>query len=199
MSVVKTKILSAPPKNEREILRYAGSAGASSEDILSLVSDCLAEVQRFAEYKVCYAELPISISDDVCDLGALSVRSSHLAKNLASSESVILFAATVGVGIDRLIAKYSSLSPARALILDAIGAERIESLCDAFCKEYEKEHGVKLAPRFSAGYGDLPLEAQKEIFSLLAPQKNIGLFLNSSLSMSPSKSVTAIIGIKNGD
>ena len=41
----------------------------------------------------------------------------------------------VGADIDRLIAKHSRLSPSRALMLQAIGAERIEALCDAFCND----------------------------------------------------------------
>ena len=44
-------------------------------------------------------------------------------------------------------------------------------------------------------YGDLPLEMQKDIFNVLDCSKRIGLTLNESLLMSPSKSVTAIIGI----
>lgn len=50
-------------------------------------------------------------------------------------------------------------------------------------------------PRFSPGYGDLPLSAQREIFAVLDCGKRIGLMLNDSLLMSPSKSVTAFVGI----
>ena len=39
------------------------------------------------------------------------------------------------------------------------------------------------------------LEVQKEIFQVLNCNKHIGASLNSSLLMSPSKSVTAFIGI----
>ena len=49
-------------------------------------------------------------------------------------------------------------------------------------------------PRFSPGYGDLSLEVQKEIFSLLDCPRKIGVSLGDSLLMTPSKSVTAIIG-----
>ncbi len=50
-------------------------------------------------------------------------------------------------------------------------------------------------PRFSPGYGDLTLLAQKDIFAVLDCGKRIGLTLNDSLLMSPSKSVTAFVGI----
>ena len=105
--------------------------------------------------------------------------------------------AGAGLEIDRLIRRYTSLSPAKALFFQAIGAERIESLCDAFCEELKKD-GLQLRPRFSPGYGDLPMELQKDIFRVLDCPRKIGLALNESLLMSPSKSVTAIIGIGEG-
>ena len=195
MSIVHTKSFPAPPVRLREILRYASAVqGELGIDIL--IDSCLSEAQDILEYKVCFCELECHVKDGVCDFGHFSLNSADLAKNLASSRSVILFGATVGVGLDRLINKYSSISPSRALIMQAIGAERIEALCDAFCKELEEERKISLRPRFSAGYGDLPLDAQKQIFDTLCPQKNIGLFLNASQSMSPSKSVTAFAGIK---
>ena len=83
------------------------------------------------------------------------------------------------------------------MFFQAIGAERIESLCDAFCAEREAE-GLRLRPRFSPGYGDLPLELQRDLFRGLDCSRKIGLTLNESLLMSPSKSVTAIAGIVGG-
>ncbi|MBQ5601557.1 MAG: Vitamin B12 dependent methionine synthase activation subunit, partial [Clostridia bacterium] len=71
----------------------------------------------------------------------------------------------------------------------------IEALCDAFCADIKKEYNTGLEPRFSPGYGDLPLSAQKNIFAVLDPERRIGLTLNSSLLMSPSKSVTAFVGL----
>ena len=53
--------------------------------------------------------------------------------------------------------------------------------------------------RYSPGYGDLSLESQKQVFALLNPPKYIGVTLNDSLLMSPSKSVTGIIGIGGCD
>ena len=111
--------------------------------------------------------------------------------------AAIIFAATVGLAPDRLVARNLVSSPTRALVFDAIGAERIESLCDAFCEDIKAKIGneKKLRPRFSAGYGDLDIEVQRDIFRLLDCPKNIGLTLTESLLMTPSKSVTAIIGI----
>ena len=46
-------------------------------------------------------------------------------------------------------------------------------------------------------YGDFPIEMQPAICEALESNKKIGVFVNESLLLSPSKSVTAIIGIEN--
>ncbi len=193
-SVILIKTYNEPPFCEKEILRYAGCKEADSE-IAALVKSCIDEIKTKLTYKVCYRKFLVKICDDICDFGAFTLRSKNLAFNLKESESAILFAATVGVEIDRLIAKYGRISPSKALMFQAIGAERIEALCDTFCADISKEYNMDTKPRFSPGYGDLPLTSQKEIFAVLSPEKQIGLTLNDSLLMSPSKSVTAIVGL----
>lgn len=186
--MIKTKIYQEPPFCEKEILRYAGCKGEDPE-IVDLMRSCIKETQGKLTYKVCYRELSVSICRSVCDFGVFNLSSAGLSKNLTGCSEVIVFGATVGVEIDRLIAKYSRISPSRALMFQAIGAERIEALCNAFCAEHN------CPTRFSPGYGDLPLDIQKNIFNILDCGKHIGLFLNDSLLMSPSKSVTAFAGV----
>lgn len=186
------------PVCEKEILRYAGCRTVQS-DVSELLKDCLVEVENSLKYQVCYRELEVNITDDKCDFGVFSVCSASLAKHLCGCKRVIVFAATIGFGIDRLITKYSHILPARGLMLQAIGAERIEALCNTFCNDIEAETSLNITARFSPGYGDVPLEVQRDIFSLLNCDKYIGISLNNSLLMSPSKSVTAFVGIGGGN
>ena len=111
----------------------------------------------------------------------------------------MVFCATVGVGIDRIIAKYNRLSPAKAVLLQALGSERVEALCDALCGEIAlsvADEGLECTRRFSPGYGDLPLDLQREIFTSLECTRRIGVTIGDNLFMTPTKSVTAIFGIK---
>ncbi len=192
--MVQITTISAPPFCEREALRFAGCREADAETT-ALLAACFEEVKEQLHYRVCFAEVPVTIAGDVCDFGAFRLCSRALAKTLDGCERSVLFGATLGVEIDRLIAKYGRLSPAKALMLQAIGAERIESLCDAFCVQYREACGEALTMRFSPGYGDLPLSAQRELFAALDLPRKIGLTLNDSLIMSPTKSVTAIVGV----
>ncbi len=185
--VILKKTYDAPAFNEKEILRYAGCKTAD-ESTMKLLSDCIEVSKNAFTYNVCYTCVPIDFVFSKTD-------SKSLGKNLSGCDSAVIFGATVGVEIDRLIAKYGRISPAKAVMLQAIGAERIESLCDLFNDEIKRMY-KNTRPRFSPGYGDLPVELQKDIFRLLDCPKNIGLSLNDSMMMSPSKSVTAIIGVK---
>ena len=193
----QVRFFSEPPVNRREILRYAGAKDGAA-DVDALLSDCLKEAGGSFAYRACFQEWPLVQNGDSLDLGFAAVRSADLSRALKGCSRVVVFAATVGLGIDRLIARHSRLSPARALMMQAIGAERIESLCDAFSRETARlaaEENLKTTPRFSPGYGDLPLTLQKNIVQTLDCGRLIGLTLNESLLMSPSKSVTALIGL----
>lgn len=196
--MILTRNYEEPPICEKEILRYAGCK-SSDDELLQLLRTCIEEVRGKLTYKVCYRELPVTITEGTSDFGCLTAQSRNLAKNLKDCKTAIVFAATLGVEIDRLIAKYSRISPSKALMIQAIGAERIEALCDAFCEDVAREKTMALKPRFSPGYGDLPLEIQKDIFQILDCSKRIGVSLNGSLLMSPSKSVTAFVGLTESE
>ena len=191
---VLTKTYFDLPFNKKELLRYADCKDLSPK-IEALLNECIEEATQTLSYKVCYCVLPVNILGNTIDFAAFKVNSEKLTINLKDCEKAVLFGATLGTDIDRIIMKYGKLSPTKALFFQAIGATMIEALCDEFCKDIKAEVNVNLKPRFSPGYGDLDLSCQKNIFKLLNCSKNIGLTLNDSLLMSPTKSVTAFVGI----
>ena len=184
MTVI-TKKYENIPIIKKEILRYAGCKGEVTSDITELMESCINEAKDSIAYTLCYCELEVHILGDVCDFGVMSVTSADLSKSLSGCKKVILFTATLGVEIDRLIKKYSKISPSRAVMIQAVGTAQIEALCDTFCRE------IGFPRRFSPGYGDLSIDIQTKIFDILNCAKNIGVTLTDSLLMSPSKSVTA--------
>ena len=187
-----------PPIRMREVLRYMGAEKATDE-MQTLLAECTEEAREVFVCRVCFRVFDVRTDGDDVDLGFARVESRALRKNLDGCDRAVLFAATVGLEIDRLITRYSRLSPSRALCFQALGAERIEALCDAFEEELRARYaaeGKVLRPRFSPGYGDLSLELQRDIFRALDCPRQIGLSLNESLLMTPTKSVTAVIGIR---
>lgn len=198
MNTVYVKSFEPERVNEAEVIRYMRCSSASDE-VLELLRDCEREASSHFDYKVCFCRLSLEIDRNCCDFGVFSTISSDLSRRLKGCTEAIVFAATVGVGIDRLIAKYAQISPAKALMLQALGAERVEALCDKICELFPTEFGYPVTARFSPGYGDLELSVQKSIFAVLGCEKRIGLTLNDSLMMLPTKSVTAFVGLKRED
>ncbi len=191
------------PVSVNEIWRYAGYFGKSDgvgSELEALLKSVKTDLSGKFSYKVCYKRMNIKWENEMPSLPFYS-KSKNLALRLKGCNEIILFSATVGLEIDRYIARCQRFSPLKALIANAYGTERIENLCDTFCSDMEENfkcENLSLTKRYSPGYGDLPLEAQSEIFSLLDCSRQIGVSLNESLLMSPSKSVTAIIGLRKG-
>ena len=185
--------LPAPPIDRREVLRYAGGReGNATTD--ALLDSVIAEAAPLYTYTAAVRICPISANGNSVTVGQLPLSSRALAAALNGARRAAVFAVTVGPRADRLLSRYARLSPARALLLDALGSERAEALTEATVAALQAE-GYALTRRFSPGYGDLPLEAQHVLFSLLDCERTLGLTLNKSLLMSPAKSVTAIAGI----
>lgn len=185
--------------NIKEIYRYMGYKKSDpDETIKKLTEKLIKEAEDIFSYKACFEKFPVEIVNNNVDLGFVSAKSNSLIKNLKDCHEIILFTATLGTEFDRLLIKYSKSSPSSAVILNAIGTAYIEAWCDKIYNDFkinEQKLNYYLRPRFSPGYGDLPLEIQKNIFSVLDCSRKIGVSLTDSLLMTPSKSVSAIIGI----
>lgn len=201
---VYKKEYKAPEIDAREALRYAGVRGDSPESE-RLLSEVVSESAGVFTYNVVYARLSAEEAAGVIGVATNEALASPekpysrlYSERLFDVSEVILFAASVGVGVDRMIRRYCVSSPSRAVMLDALGSERVEALLDAFCEDMNVEAGAigcRALPRFSPGYGDLPLALQSRILTALDAPRILGVGLNESLLMSPSKSVTAIMGI----
>lgn len=186
--------------DRREIYRYLGFSN-SLPDIRTqdTVSDSLSELLGVCRPRFFSRIYPLKLAGDKgVDFFCFQSESRDLHKNLCGCERVILFAATLGSEVDRLIRRYSRLEVSKALIVQAAAAALVEAYCDGENErlrvEFLKE-GCYLRPRFSPGYGDFPLSVQKDLLRALEAEKRVGITLTDSYLMIPSKSVTAVIGI----
>ena len=187
---------------EKEIFRYLGYHGVKPTlPVRQRVEACVLELQKTAQPKTVSLRFPLlwdKENPSVVHIAGMSIVSRDLAGNLAGCQEAFLFAATIGPGPDRLIRRAELSHMADAAIYQAASSEMIEAVCrkenEALRLAVEK-NGMYLRPRYSPGYGDCPLDVQKGFSSVLNLPKTIGVFLTDSLLMTPSKSVTAFIGI----
>ena len=188
----------------REVYRYLGYRGiVPDETVRTAAEECIAQLAREVTPRQVRRLLPLTrtVREDGAErlvIEGIPVDSLALQKNLRGCEEICLMACTLGPGPDRLIRRASVAQMSRAVILQAASAAMIEDLCDlvnARIREEAAERGLRTRPRFSPGYGDLPLELQRGISRILQMPKTIGVGLTDTLLMTPSKSVTAIVGL----
>lgn len=122
-------------------------------------------------------------------------------KHLSGCDKVYSFVATLGHGIDRIIKTYQLTDMSLSYYLDALAGLFVEKLCDFVCRVIaKKEVGKDITQRFSCGYGDFPLDTQKDILKLLDAEKQLGVTLSEGGMMIPFKTVTAVLGVgKKGE
>lgn len=133
------------------------------------------------------------LPDNSLDLGFARFRSESLARNLKGARRALVFAVTTGIGVDRLLLRLSRVSQAEHFITDALSSAAAEAACDAAQRRLQGD--LIGRPRFSPGYGDLPLGIQPALLGALRADRTLGITLNDALLMTPMKSITAIMGI----
>ena len=179
--------------NRKEIFRYLNVAKSDSATRM-LVEKCIDEICTIATPRAVYVESNVAVAGDEIKFDFMTVKSQNLATNLKLCKRAYAFAATLGIALDREIEKYYRISQLKSSVYHAIGSALIESFCDRVNEILVSNNDS--APRFSPGYGDFSLNYQKTLLTALDAERKIGIILGESLMMSPSKSVTAIIGIK---
>ena len=128
------------------------------------------------------------------------IYSRDLAKMLRDSQQVWLAAVTIGPSLGEQSAElFAQGQAAAAAVYDAVGSECADASMD-FLQEYAGTQLRRSARslskfRFSPGYGDWSLEAQKDFFAWLKPE-SIGLQLSDKLLLLPEKSVTALAAVR---
>lgn len=183
----------------REAIRYLGyGRHAIDEQTLALVTSSMEELEARVRERFIYRIFELSGGDDILKIGTWTIRSRSLSKNMKGCGRVAVFAATLGTDADHMIRRASITEMAKAVVLQACAAAILEDYCDRcqdqIAEEMEKE-GCYLRPRFSPGYGDFDISHQKTLLQILQADKTIGLTMTKSFMLTPTKSVTALIGI----
>ena len=185
------------PFDEKEILRYAMLPSFAPKPEELPLKECLEAAKGAAKCRAVWRRYPLRRNGEELDLGFARTDTRDLRQHLEGCSEILLFACTAGAEMDRRIARAKLLSPARGLLMHAIGAQQVEGGCDRLCQRLaELFPDRQLADRFSPGYGDLPLAMQRDVMEALDCGRTVGITLTDSLLMTPSKSVTAIIGMK---
>ena len=92
--------------------------------------------------------------------------------------------------------------PLEGAVLDAACSAYVEAAVEQMDQQVKTDaatHGLAGNWRFSPGYGDCPLSAQRSIVNALNATRLIGLTVTPTSLLMPTKSVTAVIGLFDGE
>ena len=175
--------------NRNEAVRYLGGAGIRLNYRMDVLMDeCEKAVLEKASPKYLYVEKDLPCPQI---MGGKDIES-----HLNGCEKAIVMCATVGSEVDKLIRISQISDMARAVVMDSLASVAVEQVCNAFDKIIaEKYSAYNMTFRFSPGYGDYPIELQKIILQMLDAPKKIGLCTNDNFLLTPTKSVTAVLGL----
>lgn len=185
--------------NQKEAFRYLGYKSAvPDEKMQQLMNACENEVLGILNVKYLFKEFDITVNDNKVIVKGTSVAFSGKAivEHLSKCKKAIVLCATISAGVDKLLRKAQILDMTRAVVIDSLANAAVEQVAEMLetliAKKYNNYY---LTWRFSPGYGDFPIESQKEILGLLNAQKRIGLCTDESSLLMPTKSITAVIGL----
>jgi hypothetical protein len=176
-----------------------GDAGAVPDKLAPVfrhaVEEALREIKPLAVIRTAGID---SAAGGTISAGGLRVTSrkwSGLARRMESPQVLMAYALTLGAPLDEAIAAATERSLALAYAIDAAGSEAVEILADTV----EAEAGTDLrltrfnrTARFSPGYCDWQLEAQRYLMAYLDAGR-IGIKMARAGGMQPSKTITAAV------
>ena len=189
--------------NREEILRYLGYKDSGiTPQIEKLLDRCESETLKIIQPKYIYKRFPVTheLSGICVGETGFVLRGKDIREHLKNCNEIFRLGVTAGIELDRKIRRYMVTEPDIGVVLDSCGIQAVEQIADMAEQEIEacvSSEGYHLTWRFSPGYGDLPLDTQKELVQVLDMHRKIGVSLTDSCLMVPSKSVTAILGISD--
>lgn len=182
-----------------EAFRYMGFKGGEiKESILKITEECEKELLKAIKPRLVYRVFEIEKTDEGIGMKNTSVifRGKDIAAHLECCDRCVLMCVTLSADADRLIRQYEAGNMEKAVIADSLASAAVEQACEMAEKEIQNTLGsYNYTWRFSPGYGDFPLEIQKEFLDIIDAPKRIGVNITDSLILIPKKSVTAVIGI----
>ena len=185
--------------NRKTVARYLGiKSGVLDANTDALVTRAEEMVKQDAKIEYTYKLYNLEFEDDgICLVGTnLKLPGKGIRKLLKNSKQCIVLCATLGGQIDTKTRALAVKEPALAIVYDAVASEFIDQVCDDIQNEVkEKLPNMKQTWRYSAGYGDLPLELNGQILDVVNGPKLTGIKITEGGLMSPIKSISALFGL----
>ena len=170
------------------------------EKTIALLKECEELVISHSVPRYSYKIFDIATCDSGINvLGTkLILTGEDIKLHLKDCYGIVLMCATLSYKIDELIRRTQIEDMAKAVVINSLSSVAIEQICNM--AEEDIKEAIKdcyLTYRYGVGYGDFPLEHEKDILDIIDAMKNIGLCVTDGNILTPLKSVVCVIGISD--
>lgn len=190
-----------------EALGYLGHAGQEiGEDLAARLARAVSLVNAIAAQGM-VRTFPIA-SFDADEEGrpcavrlegtSFALEGRDIAHHLEGACEAALMVVTLGLSSESLLRREATLNPTDGLLVDACASSLVESAANELSRLVEErahERGMRSGSRFSPGYGDFPLSAQRAFLDAVGAGKALGVSVTRGDLLVPSKSITAVSGL----
>lgn len=192
--------------DRKEVLRYLGYRGQEVTPELdarldAAIASCLAIGRArasIAVYDVAgQEELPDGTPQVTLADTALTLVGTSMQRHMRGARKVGVLAVTIGMGVERELKRLSLTDRLGQVLFDAAATTMVERAADAAeatLVGMAAREGLYTNFRFSPGYGDMPMQTQHVLLDALDARR-LGITLSPTLLMTPTKSVTAVVGM----
>ena len=189
--------------NRDEIARYLEYKNSMlDEAMLELLCKEEEKLLKACSFRYVYRCFDVLRQDDaIIPQGTqLKLQGESITTHLKGCDKMLLVAGTISAEVDKLLRIMSITDLLKALVYDAMANVAIEQGMEKLSDKLKSIYGeYNHTFRFGIGYGDLSIDIQKDFLQLLNAPKLIGLTVNNSNMMLPTKSITAIIGLSKNE
>lgn len=166
----------------KALANLAYSDGHPDDKTEETLRTALSNIAEWSVYKQHYVYL-----QDLPEPAAFLQEAAYRSMGI-KPDAAMLFAATLGMGIDQRIRRLSVNKLSEAIVLNAVANAYLEARSELFI-----QNTLSSAVLFCPGYAGTAASDIREILNLLQAQKYLGIYLNEAGLMLPEKSLAGII------
>ena len=189
-----------------EVLRFQGykrGKDRPTAEVREIYDRALEEGDRLMEPRAVYRAVPVVAGgrDSIRVAGGVELRIPEIGRLWGAIESVGIAVCTIGDALESRVRElWESREFPLAVMLDSVGSSAAECLAeyvnDLLCQVAIAER-LNVTNRVSPGYAGWDVAEQRLVWSL-CPGDPAGVTLNSACFMTPTKSISFLVGIGAG-
>lgn len=181
------------------VVRYFGGNKYTPDTAtIDRIRHCIEIASELVDIKATYSLFPVSTITSLKEVILENGLRLNLPECFADPgvKSVAAVIGTLGEGLEEYCRDLANNGKIyESTLFDAVGTVMLDLMSDKTCEaiaQVSHQYGLVKGARFAPGIDGYPLEQQRQLFQM-ADNESVGVFLNSSAIMVPTKSISFFV------